>query len=151
MNNSSELESKLLTVTTIGLDLALSAMQAALSKAKELSVSVSFVIVGASGHQICSAHMDKAPIQCRDIALRKAQTAAGFMVSTRDWEHRLEGMSKSVQQGLPLQSGLVLFGGGEPFIKDGVAVGAIGVSGSTEEIDQACALAAVSAISDLIS
>lgn len=133
---------------TITLPLAMQALQAALSEAERASAKVSIAIVDASGQLIHLAHMDGTPAQCREIAQGKAFTAAGFGIPTAAWAERLRHCSAAVQQGLPLQAGLVLFGGGEPFVLDGAVVGAIGVSGASEQVDGRCALAAVRYVSD---
>ena len=95
------------------------------------------------------SHMDGAPRPSQAIALNKALTAAGFARSTSDWTDRLQGCSVAVQTGLPLQPGIALFGGGEPFLVNGEVVGAIGVSGASEANDSMCAEAAAQRISNL--
>ena len=42
--------------------------------------------------------------------------------------------------------GVVLFGGGLPIVEDGAVIGAIGVSGGSEDDDRACAGAGVAAV-----
>ncbi len=135
---------------SINLALAMHALQAALDQAEALSVRVSIAVVDAAGQPIHTAHMDGAPLQCRDIALNKALTAVGFGVSTRVWEERLAKMSDAVRQGLPLQPRMALFGGGEPFLFEGATVGAIGISGASEQQDEACAQAAVRTVLALL-
>lgn len=120
----------------------MSAMQASIKEAKRYSSAVSIAIVDVAGQLIHLAHMDGAPAQCREIARRKAVTAQGFGVPTALWQERLRNCSPAVQQSLPLQEDLALFGGGEPFMVKGVVVGAIGVSGATEQVDGLCAQAA---------
>ncbi|WP_079227405.1 GlcG/HbpS family heme-binding protein [Pseudomonas putida] len=134
---------------TITLDLAIQGMQAAIEQAQGLSVSVSLVIVDAGGMTVHMSHMDGAPRPSQAIALNKALTAAGFGRSTSEWTDRLLGCSPAVQTGLPLQAGMALFGGGEPFLVNGEVVGAIGVSGASEANDGVCAKAAAKRISDL--
>lgn len=136
--------------TTITLALAMRALQAALEEAQRASVRVSIVIVDAAGQPIHMAHMDGAPAPCRAIAANKALTAAGFGLSTGAWAERLQRSSDMVRQGLPLQNGLVLFGGGEPFLLDGTVIGAVGVSGASEAQDAACAEAAVRCVADVV-
>ncbi|MCE0777560.1 heme-binding protein [Pseudomonas sp. NMI542_15] len=118
-------------------------LNAALRKAEALNASVSITIVDIGGRMIHMAHMDNAPLQSREIALNKARTAVGFGVSTSQWTERLQRCSPAVQQGLPLQPGMALFGGGEPFILDGQVIGAVGVSGASEAMDTQCAQAAI--------
>ncbi|MFD2406423.1 heme-binding protein [Azorhizophilus paspali] len=100
------------------INLALRVLQAALDRAMALSVRVSIVVVDAAGLPIHTAHMDSAPLQCRDIAPNKAPTAV-VGVPTRVWEERLAGMSDAACQGLPLQPRMALFGGKEPFPFEG--------------------------------
>lgn len=133
---------------SVTLALAMRALQAALEEAQRTSVNVSIAIVDAAGQPIHTAHMDGAPAPCRTIASNKALTAASFGVSTGAWAERLQHCSDMVRQGLPLQHGLVLFGGGEPFLLDGVVIGAVGVSGASEAQDAACAAAAVRCVAD---
>ncbi|MBC3421937.1 heme-binding protein [Pseudomonas sp. RW3S2] len=135
---------------TITLDLAIQGMQAAIEQAQLLSVKVSLIIVDAGGMTILMCHMDGAPRPSQAIALNKALTAVGFASSTSEWTDRLQGCSAAVQTGLPLQPGIALFGGGEPFLVNGQVVGAIGVSGSSEANDVFCAKAAAQRIGDLV-
>ena len=135
---------------TITLRLAMQALQAALYKAEEEKVRISVVVVDASGQPIHSAHMDMAPRQSQDIALNKALTAVGFGIATQDWQERLEKCSEGVRQGLPLQRNIAMFGGGEPFLLDSQVIGAIGVSGAPEFIDECCARAAVERVRALL-
>ncbi|WJD72310.1 heme-binding protein [Pseudomonas asiatica] len=127
---------------TLTLALAMEALNAALDKAAQLHIKVSLVVVDDSGLAIHSAHMDGAPRQAQAIALSKAATAAGFGIATNEWSTRLQRCSPAVQQGLPLQSGMALFGGGEPLRHAGQVIGAIGVSGASENQDADCARAA---------
>lgn len=116
-------------ISTITLPSAIGAMEAAVAEAERCGLRISVCVVNAMGQQILAAHMDGATLQCSEIARGKAMTAVGYGLSTSAWEHRLENRSEAVRQGLPLQAGLVLFGGGEPFLDEEDIVGAIGVSG----------------------
>lgn len=127
---------------TLTLELAMHALQAALDQARQKQLRISIAIVDASGQLIHQAHMDGAPQPSREIALGKARTACGFGIATRDWTARLQKASEAVRQGLPLQPGLVLFGGGRPFHYEQSVIGAIGISGASEDDDDSCAVAA---------
>jgi uncharacterized protein GlcG (DUF336 family) len=135
---------------TLTLPLAAQAMQAALDAATQQQVKVSLAIVDGSGLPIHTAHMDGAPRPAYAIALRKALTAAGFGIGTADWGQRLEHCSEAVRNGLPLQPGMALFGGGEPLRHAGQVIGAIGVSGASETIDTLCAKAAANYVTALL-
>lgn len=136
-------------ISTITLRSAIGAMEASVAEAERCGLRISVCVVNAMGQQILAAHMDGATLQCIEIARGKALTALGYGLSTSAWEHRLESRSHAVRQGLPLQAGLVLFGGGEPFRDEEDIVGAIGVSGGSEQEDVMCALAAVERVNRL--
>lgn len=138
------------TLHSLSLELAQEALQSVLAEARAHQAQVSIAIVDAAGQPILSAHMDGAPGPCREISLNKARTAVAFGVPTREWEGRLARASAAVREGLPLQPGMALFGGGEPLVHAGQNVGAIGVSGSTEEIDVLCARAGIARIQVLL-
>lgn len=135
---------------TLTLRLAMQALGAAVDFAEQNGIRVSLTILDASSQPIHSAHMDGAPRPSQAIALNKALAAAGFGVSTSAWEERLQKASPMVKAGLPVQPGLALFGGGEPFLLDGQVIGAIGVSGASEAMDSQCAQAAVDKVRALL-
>ncbi|WP_161867706.1 GlcG/HbpS family heme-binding protein [Pseudomonas yangonensis] len=135
---------------TLSLALAMQALQAALDKALSTQVSISIAVVDAAGHMLHMAHMDGAPLLCRDIALNKARTAVSFGLPTNAWQERLERCSPAVRQGLPLQPGMALFGGGKPFRHAGHTIGAIGISGASEAVDGECARAALERVEQLL-
>ena len=115
---------------------------AVVEKATELNVAMNIAVVDASGYLHQFLRMDGAWLGSVDIAIKKARTAVLFQMNTGE-------IGKLSQPGKPLygiehsNDGLITFPGGI-VIKDssGNVVGAIGVSGSTVENDQACAQAA---------
>ena len=81
-----------------------------------------------------------------DIAIDKAYTAAGFGLPTSAWTAALESHSAAVREGLPRRPRMVCFGGGLPIRNEGKLIGGIGVSGGSEDQDEACARAGLTAI-----
>jgi uncharacterized protein GlcG (DUF336 family) len=126
---------------------AQAAIQAALSKAQELNTKMDICVVDASGHLKSFVRMDGAWLGSIDIAIKKARTASFFEMNTGD-------IGKLSQPSGPLYNiehsngGLITFPGGVPIKnKEDKFIGAIGVSGSTVENDQAVAEAgAIAAI-----
>ena len=121
-------------------------LQSALGKAQETSTLMNIAVVDAGGNLKAFRRMDGAWLGSIDIALKKARTARYFDMPTGD----LGGMS---QPGGPLYNievsngGLITFPGGIPLRNtSGEVVGAIGVSGSTVENDQAVAEAGVNSL-----
>lgn len=131
---------------TIDWEAAHLAVRAAVDKAVELGVKVSAAVVDTRGIPIASLHMPGASLHSIEVALDKAYTAASFGFPTRDWRDVLDTYAPHVQAGIIERPRLVVFGGGIPILLDGERIGAIGVSGATEQQDDICAAAAVDAV-----
>lgn len=114
-------------------------INASIEKAKELGVVVVISIVDSGGHLIALKRMDGAIFGSIEISKDKAFTAAATKASTEE----LAKLSQSGQSLFGLnttnQCRCVIFGGGIPALKDGVLIGAIGVSGGTVGEDVAVA------------
>ena len=130
----------------VSLDQAQKAIEAAAKKAAELKIKQNIAIVDAGGSLKAFARMDGAWLGSIDIAQKKAKTARYFDMPTGE-------IGKLSQPGKPLymieisNQGLITFPGGTPLkLSDGTIIGAIGVSGSTVDNDQACADAGANAI-----
>ncbi len=135
--------SKLQLAQDLTLAQAQTVMQAAMVKAKEQGVPMNIAIVDAGGNLRAFERMDGAFLGSIDIAIKKAVTARYLNMSTSD-------LGAAAQVGKPLygievtNNGLIIFGGGELLKnKDGVIIGAIGVSGGSVEEDVNVAKAGV--------
>ena len=114
-------------------------VESALGKAQEIGTLMNIAVVDAGGNLKAFRRMDGAWLGSIDIALKKARTARYFDMPTGD-------LGQLSQPGGPLfnievsNGGLITFPGGVP-LRDssGEVAGAIGVSGSTVENDQAVA------------
>ena len=131
----------------ISLTQAQQAVDAALSKSKEMGVKMDVAVVDAGANLKAFARMDDAWLGSIDIAQKKARTARWFDMPTG----AIGGLS---QPGGPLyniehsNNGLITFPGGLPLKNAaGEVIGGIGVSGSTVEDDHAVASAGADAVS----
>jgi uncharacterized protein GlcG (DUF336 family) len=113
---------------------------AATEKAASLGALVSAAVVDAGGNLVSFLRMDGAEIAGPTLAVDKAYTSVSNKISTQE-------LSVLAAPGGPL-FGLhsngggryVIFGGGIPmFDGNGLAIGAIGVSGGAVDEDVACA------------
>ncbi|MCF6285523.1 MAG: heme-binding protein [Candidatus Hydrogenedentes bacterium] len=119
---------------------------AAVIKAEELDTKMDICVVDAGANLKAFVRMDGAWLGSIDIAIKKAKTARFFDMDT--------GIIGSLSQpGGALYNiehsngGLITFPGGVPLKnKDGVIIGAIGVSGSSVENDHAVASAGAAAL-----
>lgn len=100
--------------------------------AKQLGINVVTAVADSGANLILLQAMDNSYIASVRAAQDKAYTAAALKMPT------YEALSQSrggALDGLTNGNGILLLGGGEPFIKDGKLLGAIGVSGGTKEQD----------------
>ena len=121
-------------------------VQAALKKAVEQGVPMNIAVVDAGGNLKAFIRQDGAFLGSIDISIKKAKTARLFNMSTA----QLGAASQPGQElfGIEVTNGsLVIFGGGELLKnKDGVIVGAIGVSGGSVAEDTNVAKAGVAGL-----
>ena len=121
------------------------AIVAAVKKAVSNKLLMNIAVVDAGGNLKAFVRMDGAFLASIDIAIKKAKTARSLNMSTYE-------LSQLTQPGKELygievtNGGMAIFGGGELIKnKDGLIIGAIGVSGGSvaEDMSVAQAVAAV--------
>ena len=134
------------TQRTIDAPAAIRAVQAAIRHATQIGVRVNVSVVDAAGVPAAFARMAGAPLHSIDIAIDKAYTAASFGLATSQWHKVLQEHSPAVREGLVLRPRFVAFGGGLPILENGLRIGGIGVSGGSEQEDEAIAQAGLKAI-----
>jgi len=114
--------------------------------AQAMGARVNVAVVDASGVLASFLRMPGAPLHSVEIAIDKAYTAVSFGLPTHQWADALQGHSAAVRDGIVLRPRFVAFGGGLPIVESGQRIGAIGVSGGSEEQDQAIAQAGLAAL-----
>jgi len=124
-----------------------SVAQASARYARSQNAAVSIAVVDTGGHLLAFVRTDGAAFHTRGIAEDKAVSAVSFGIPTKVLGEALQSRSEEVRSVLRLRPQLVALGGGLPVNVDGKVVGAIGVSGSTEEIDERIAAEGLAAIS----
>jgi uncharacterized protein GlcG (DUF336 family) len=130
----------------ISLEQAEKMIAVAKAKAVELETKMNICVVDAGANILAFVRMDGAWLGSADISLKKAKTAryfdfpTGVIGNLSQPGGSLFGIEHS-------NGGLISFPGGVPVVnKDGVVIGAIGVSGSTVENDHAVAEAGANAL-----
>lgn len=122
------------------------AATAAVNAAAAIGVRVNVALVDASGVLAGFLRMPGAPLHSVEIAIDKAYTAASFGLATSRWTEVLQSHSPAVRDGLVQRPRFVAFGGGLPIVEGGQCIGAIGVSGSSEQQDEQIARAGLAAL-----
>ncbi|MFG1287828.1 GlcG/HbpS family heme-binding protein [Xanthobacter versatilis] len=117
-------------------ELSLSAAQKLLAKglgiAAERNLKLAIAVVDRAGHQLAFARMDGAAIVTVEVAIGKARTAAFLKAPSK----LFEDMINSGKPSMATVPGLLPLEGGMPVLLDGEVIGAVGVSGGTDENDQ---------------
>jgi uncharacterized protein GlcG (DUF336 family) len=133
-------------MSTLNLEDARSIIRRAEEKANSLGCPLNIAVVDAGGNLIAHARMDGARIGAIDIAINKAWSARAFDMETSE-------LGRYSQPGGPFfgihaSNGgrVMIFGGGVPIWLAGQTVGAVGVSGGSNEQDTACAQAGAEAL-----
>ncbi len=125
---------------------AQSVISACIAKADEIGQPMNIAVVDAGNNLLAFARMENAWLGSIDISQGKAFTARAFDMPTKT----LEPMTQPDQPLFGINSTnhgkVVIFAGGIPLEKDGIIVGAVGVSGGDVDQDQAVAEAGVSSL-----
>ena len=121
-------------------------VKAAKSKAEEIGVAASIVVLDFAGHLTAFSRMDGAWLGSIDVAMRKARTSVLFEMETQAvWDVcKPDAEAHGLEQ---TNGGLVTFAGGIPLkTADGQLIGAIGVSGGQVAQDFEIARAGAAAL-----
>jgi uncharacterized protein GlcG (DUF336 family) len=123
-------------------------VNAALAEAEERDVSVVIAVVDDGGNVVLLARMDGAAYQNPSVATDKAYTAAGYKRTTKEFYDFVKD-DPQLTLGVPLAvPRMAIFGGGVPLAIDEVVIGAVGVSGSGWQTDEAIAIAGAGALTN---
>jgi len=131
---------------TVDWNAAYLAVGAAVQAAQVMGIRINVAVVDAGGNLVAFLRMPGAFLHSIDIAIDKAYTAASFGLPTSQWHAALQQHSEAVREGIVRRPRFVGFGGGLPIVEDGQRIGGIGVSGGSEDQDEACAQAGLAAI-----
>ena len=124
---------------------AFRAFETAVAKGRDRGISVVAAVVDVGGDLMACLRADGAFSASIGIARDKAYTAAVFGASTDNLSSGLKD-NPVLHRGIAIRPGVVLFAGGLPILDGGAVIGAIGVSGGSEDDDRASAKARADAL-----
>ena len=128
---------------------------AAVAKATAIGVAETVCITDEGGHPLLIERMDGARVTGPQIAWNKAFTAAGHRRSTHLFNAPPNGPALPGNEAFGIQwsfeGRFAVFVGGFPVVVDNTVVGGVGLSGGNGEQDTACGLAALAALSELLT
>ena len=132
---------------TISAEWAGQMIDAAVTRAQSMSVSVTVVVVDESGVLKGMLRMDGAPLVSVQTAINKAYAAAAIGMPPDDFYSAIESDGAAVAS-FATRPGLALIAGGLPVIAGGQVAGGVGIAGAmTGAEDRPIAEAAVAAVS----
>ena len=121
-------------------------MAAAEAAAREMKVAMSVAVVDSGDQLVAFARMDGADLVSVGLSRDKAFSALVNRMPTRDLAPLVQPGAEFYGYDSLAGGRMVVFAGGMPLLRDGVLVGAIGVSGGSGDEGQRAADAAVAAI-----
>ncbi|MET0521817.1 MAG: heme-binding protein [Jiangellaceae bacterium] len=128
----------------MNLTLAETLADATLRHARSISAApLAVVVLDAGGHPVVVKREDGAGILRVEIASAKAYGALGMGMSSREIASRAERQPVFFGSLSAVTGGRLAPAAGGVLVRDagGAVVGAIGVSGDTSDVDEACAMA----------
>ena len=121
------------------------AIAAAQGEAREMKVAMSVAVVDSGGQLVAFERMDGADLVGIRLAQDKAWTALVNRMSTGDLPPLVQPGAEFYGYDSVAGGRTIVFAGGMPLERDGVLVGAVGVSGGSSAEDQRAVDAAVAA------
>lgn len=103
-------------------------------------------ICDAQGEPVALLRLDGAPVGAVPVAINKAYTAARMRCPTRRIGEALRDPARGVAASFYGDPRIVGWAGGLPVEVDGAVIGAVGVSGMSQALDEAMAAIGVAAI-----
>lgn len=120
-------------------------IDAAEASARELRVAMSVAVVDSGDQLVAFARMDAADLVTVGLARDKAFSALVNRMPTRDLAPVVQPGAEFYGYDSLAGGRMIVFAGGMPLERNGILVGAVGVSGGSADEDQRAADAAVAA------
>jgi uncharacterized protein GlcG (DUF336 family) len=137
---------QVVTQRDVGLRMGLAIAVAAIDQCEADGHGVSVAVVDHAGRVRVLLQADHANPHNLELARRKAYTARTFGLTSADWAKRtIDVPELAAQRQL---ADVIALRGGVPIKIGNETIGAVGVSGSSSEGDEKCAMAGVAKVAD---
>jgi len=117
------------------LSFALKIIEAVEEEAKKIGVNAVVAVSNRGANPVAVHCMDNSYIASYDIAFNKAFTVVSLKMSTSKLKELAQPGESLYGIQFTNNGRIVIFGGGEPLVANGVVIGGLGVSGGSEEQD----------------
>ncbi len=122
---------------------AIEAIRATLDQRRDAAV---VAVCDAQGELVALLRLDAAPVSAVPVAINKAYTAARLRRPSRAVGDAIRDPARGVSAAFYGDRRIVGWAGGLPVTADGATIGAIGVSGMSQQLDEEMAAIGVAAI-----
>ena len=130
----------------LSLAMAKTIAEATLADCKAKGFNTSAAVVDRAGQPLVLLRDEQATVQTLEMSRRKAYTARMFRTTTLEFQKRTNDPALQPQRDV---SEILALGGGVPILVGNEVIGGVGSSGSSQEMDDACAKAGVAKVADL--
>ena len=131
----------------LSLGMAKAIAEGAIAACKAKGFTTSAAVVDRAGQVMVILRDEQATAQTVEMARRKAYTALMFRTSTLEFQKRTTDPAFAAQRDV---ADILALGGGVPIAVGTEIVGGVGSSGSSQDMDDACARAGLAKVADLL-
>ena len=131
----------------LSLAMAKTIAEATLAECKAKGFNTSAAVVDRAGQPLVLLRDEQATVQTLEMSRRKAYTARMFRTTTLEFQKRTTDPTLAPQRDV---SEILALGGGVPILAGKEVIGGVGSSGSSQEMDDACAKAGIAKVADLL-
>lgn len=132
----------------VSLSMAKAIAEATVAECKSKGFNTSAVVVDRAGQVLVILRDESASPQTAEMARRKAYTARMFRTTTLEFQKRTANDPALAPQ--RDVADILALGGGVPIQIGNETIGGVGSSGSSQEMDDACAKAGIAKVADLL-
>jgi uncharacterized protein GlcG (DUF336 family) len=129
----------------LSLAMAKTIAEATLAECKSKGFNTAAAVVDRAGQVLVILRDEQATAQTAEMARRKAYTARMFRLTTLDFQKRTSDPTLAAQRDV---ADILALGGGVPIQVGNDTIGGVGSSGSSQEMDDACAKAGVAKVAE---
>ena len=131
----------------VSLAMAKAIAEGTIAACKAKGFNTSAAVVDRAGHVMVILRDEQATAQTVEMARRKAYTALMFRTSTLEFQKRTTDPAFAAQRDV---ADILALGGGVPIAVGTEIIGGVGSSGSSQDMDDACARAGLAKVADLL-
>ena len=131
----------------LSLAMAKTIAEATLAECKAKGFNTSAAVVDRAGQPLVLLRDEQATVQTLEMSRRKVYTARMFRTTTLEFQKRTNDPALAAQRDV---SEILALGGGVPILDGKEVIGGVGSSGSSQEMDDACAKAGIAKVADLL-